>query len=226
MNKMPFNQHESTKPISRTRQLLALTLAIISIGVDFLLIHDKSQYFHLYRIMFSVLAVFCLIWFACDGKYKLTGLIIRPNKGLRYWIKGTMIFVICDLVIIVLVFLISLKLDVKFSGMSPISLLRAIPEFCICHAIEEELLYRFVLCTSFLWLLGHRWAIIVSSIVFSILHAVYGAGIFTIIISFLYGCIFAWAYIESGSILTTIVWHSFANLIAIGSSLVQWYLIN
>lgn len=209
-----------------TKKILALTLAIAAIAADFLLIHFKNQYFHLYRILFSFLVAFCLIRLVHNCKSRSISSIFRPNKGLKYWIKATLIFIICDLTMTALFFYITLKLDWKSSGMSPASIPRAIPEFCLGHAVEEELLYRLVLCTPILWLLGPRRAIIISSIVFSILHVVYGTGFHAVLLSFLYGCLFAWAYIVSGSILTTIIWHSFANLIAIGSSLVRWHLIN
>ena len=211
---------------ARARHYWALTVAIVAISIDFLLIHYRFTFFHFYRIVFTALAVCLLARVIYKGQNKSTGLTLHFNKGLRYWLKATLIFAFCDAGLMAIFFLATLKSNGDYSGMDPADLYKTIPKFCLYHSLQEELLYRLILCIPFLRLTGRWWTIIASGFLFAVLHIFYGAGVMLVLQCFVIGGLFAWAFISSGSILVTLAWHSLSNLYAIGFSVLRWYLIN
>lgn len=83
-------------------------------------------------------------------------------------------------------------------------------------------MYRAVLCTPLVALLGPWYAIVVSGVVFGGLHCLYGNPAPT---NFVAGYILAWAYVRSDSIFVPIVWHSLGNAAILVFRVVAWYMM-
>ena len=82
--------------------------------------------------------------------------------------------------------------------------------------IFEELIYRLAVCVPLAARFGAWPAILVSGVLFALLHVAYGV---QNPINAVAGFLFAWTFLKSGTILVPIVLHSLGNLI--GYSLLQ-----
>ena len=217
--------------LSRSRAIIAVALAIGTIIFDHLFIVYTPRYFHGFRtityaiasfrtflIIFTVLFLFCLVrWDSVS-----MGFVYRPHKGFYYWGKITSVL-LGGLVILLASTLIVCWINDLYLPFNIPVLPLTIPETLVLYPIQEELLYRLVLCTPLLILIGDRFTIFVAGTIFGGLHFVYGVPNPA---NFFAGYFLSWAYIRSGTIIVPIVWHSLGNLILLFFYLSYSYLIN
>jgi membrane protease YdiL (CAAX protease family) len=100
--------------------------------------------------------------------------------------------------------------------------IRLMPMALIQAPIQEELLYRLVLCTPLLIVLGNGWTVFISGAIFAALHFVYGNPDPA---NFVAGYILAWLFIKSGSIIVPILWHIILNSIGGFFLIGNWYIL-
>ena len=207
---------------SRTRTLSALALAIGIVIVDFLLVFFRVRHIHTYRIILAVSAVICLLLLAA-GNLRTIGIVFRPRRGYRYWIKATIVVAAVMAVLLSLVLAACWLADIHVSAPSitPQLFFRKVFWSCVHYPLLEETLYRLVLSTPLLVVVGSRWTIVITGAVFAALHFAYGRPAPD---NFVAGYLLAWAYLKSGSILIPVVWHSLGNGCALALMLASWYL--
>lgn len=92
---------------------------------------------------------------------------------------------------------------------------------CVTAPVYEEAIYRIVLCAPLAAILGCRTTIVVSGVVFGLLHVWYGnPGPDNLVAGFFLG----WAYLKSGTIVVPLAWHALGNGVALSAHIVNWYL--
>jgi membrane protease YdiL (CAAX protease family) len=77
--------------------------------------------------------------------------------------------------------------------------------------LYEELLYRVALCVPLVALVGPRWTILASGLVFAALHVRYGNPAADNCIA---GFVLGWAYLRSSCLLVPLLLHALGNLCA------------
>lgn len=94
---------------------------------------------------------------------------------------------------------------------------------CVTAPVIEETLYRLALCVPMTALMGPWRTIVVSGVLFGLLHVVYGNPSPENLVG---GLFLAWAYLKSGSIAVPVLLHSLGNMVALGSQVAVWYWMN
>ena len=212
-------QSFGTSP-ARIRCITAFAIGVVTI--DFILILCTVQNMYTWRMVLAISAVAALYLLAGRDQAAI-GLMLRPRQGFRYWTKVTMVL---GAILVLLLFLglvgcwaadvsVPYKHAPRFHPMAMFGLLVHAPVF-------EELVYRLVLLTPLLALIGSRWTIIVGGAVFAALHFAYGTPGPD---NFVAGYLLAWAYTKSGSILIPVVLHSLGNACSFAFYMSYWYLI-
>ncbi|WP_406694380.1 CPBP family intramembrane glutamic endopeptidase [Singulisphaera sp. Ch08] len=92
---------------------------------------------------------------------------------------------------------------------------------CVFAPLLEETIYRIALCVPLATVVGPRWAIVASGVVFGLLHVAYGNPSPE---NLLGGFFLAWAYLRCGSVCGPILLHSTGNLIVLAGQIGVWYL--
>jgi len=193
--------------------------------------HLLSIYFELAEGPVSLRCVFALASLAAllllaRGDRSSLGLNLAPVQGWKYWCRVTLI--------------IGLVLGVLVGGLaaiawavcrirgeelpvyttSPERVHEAFVSMCIAAPLWEESIYRVAVCVPAAILLRPAGAIIVSGLLFGLMHLVAGVpGPDNLIAGFF----LAWAYLKSGSIAVPMAWHSLGNLFALAVQVGMWY---
>ena len=108
----------------------------------------------------------------------------------------------------------------KISSTAPDEIGSELPRMCVFAPLLEEPIYRIALCVPLVAVLGTWPTVVVSGVVFGLLHVLYGnpgpdnavAGFFL-----------AWAYLRSGSVYVPVLLHSAGNLFVLASQVGFWY---
>jgi membrane protease YdiL (CAAX protease family) len=148
------------------------------------------------------------------------GLRLRPAPSLRWWGRATLIvaaglaafFVVAYFVMRAVVGEIRLPLLFHDRSAIPQWLLHA----CVLAPLVEEGIYRFALCTPLAPTLGRWPTILLSGLLFALLHHRYGVpGIDNQIAGF----VLAWSYLRSGALWIPVLLHSLGNLSVVAAHL-------
>ena len=84
---------------------------------------------------------------------------------------------------------------------------------CVLAPLSEEPIYRIAVCAPLVTLIGRWPTIVVSCILFALIHARYGG---LAPDNALAGLLLGWAYLRSGSILVPIALHAIGNALVLG----------
>ena len=202
--------------------VLATVLAAGAVIIDALICLYRPWHLHVYRMTLAISGVVCLLCLA-RGDLASIGLVLRPRRGFRHWIWATALIGV-GLVLLLCLICVYYRLThtpPRFV-LALESALRLLAGHCVYYPLVEELLYRVVLCTPLVALLGPWYAIVVSGVAFGGLHVLYGNPAPTNLVA---GYLLAWAYIRSDSILVPIVWHSLGNAAILVFQVVAWYVM-
>jgi len=209
---------------SRGRIIFAFTLAVMTITADFLYICQNAylRFFGYHRSIIALCSILILTFLVRWNRASL-GFTFQPRQGFRYWMMATLFIglVVSLFSGVVLLLLWAFSLAIPMPKFMPYFLSDAIIIACIKAPLLEECLYRVVLCVPLVALVGSRWTIFISGIIFAALHFVYqmpGPA------NFIAGYFLAWAFLKSGSILIPVVIHSLGNACFIVVQLGTWYL--
>jgi len=95
--------------------------------------------------------------------------------------------------------------------------------FALINGILEEILWRGLLLTSMVDLVGEKVAIVFSSLAFGLSHLAFGYSLLTCLGFALGGIFYAGIVIRSGSIIPAIIWHFVFNILMVASGLIPYF---
>lgn len=212
------------RALGRSPYMIALATALLvgALTIDVLIDVHTPRHLHIYRMTLAISAILCLMAMAY-GDLASIGLVLRPRRGFRYWGIATAVIGASLILFLALicVFYRLAHIPPHFA-LTPVSALHMLPGWCLYYPLLEESLYRLVLCTPLVVLLGPWYAMAISGMAFGALHFLYGNPAPT---NFVAGYILAWAYIRSDSILVPIVWHSLGNGAILAFQVGTWHLM-
>lgn len=191
--------------------VFSLTIAIIIMGFD---LFTAQQYeLLLRRAALGVAGVTILSW---QYQWNWSKLGFRsPQSGWKYWIKGgAALGIVVLLLVLGGYFLLSLSgenSNLGWTFKSRADFIRWVFNYGIIIPIEEELIYRTVLCVPLFSLVGFWPTVIVGGTVFSFLHFIYGNPAPE---NFIGGFILVWVFLKSRSILVPLGLHVSGNVVA------------
>ncbi len=151
-----------------------------------------------------------------NGNSAAHGLVLRPRQGWRHWFRFA-------LAAAGVIFLIGFACaGVWWTLGWPLPLPRKEPAqwqqwlywMCLSAPLNEEIVYRMLLTIALLPLLGERWTIVVSGLLFGMIH-IFGGNPGPD--NLLAGFFLQWAYLRSGTLLVPLAMHSAGNAIALTS---------
>ena len=208
--------------ISRIRTRYTTAFAIAVITADFVLVLCRVRNIHAWRVVLAISAVICLFLLA-DRNLATIGVVFRPRQGFRYWTKITIVLGAVLVVLLSFMLVACWVTDVPLPyEHAPRCHPRAMFGLFLKYPLLEETLYRLVLLTPLLAIIGSRWTILIGGAVFAALHFAYGNPGPD---NFVAGYLLAWAYIKSGSILIPVALHSLGNGCCFAFRVSYWYLI-
>jgi membrane protease YdiL (CAAX protease family) len=206
------------------RIIFALTLAVMTITADFFICQNAYLRFFGYPRPIIALCSILILAFLARWNLASLGVTLQPRQGFLYWIKATLLIglVVAFFTGIVLVLFRAFGFTVSNPKLASYFLRDATIIGCIKAPLLEECLYRVVLCVPLVALVGSRWTIFISGIIFAALHFVYQLPRPD---NFIAGYFLAWAFLKSGSILIPVVIHSLGNACVIVIQLSNWKLL-
>ena len=140
----------------------------------------------------------------------------HPNGGWRLWAKVSLIVTGWALLFWSALFGVSALVSwaPHFPQLDPQQVPSLLLPGCVSSPLVEEGVYRLLLCTALSTRFRHRTIIIISGTAFAALHLAYGNLALT---NFVAGYLLSWAYLMSGSLWLTVLWHGFGNLAILGA---------
>lgn len=159
-------------------------------------------------------------WFV-GGDLSSLGLC-APSDGWRPWIRLSVflgvIAIGCVSVLAGIWMASGWRLPVY--SVAPTDVVPAFLRMCVFAPLLEETIYRLALCVPLVPLIGARWTIAISGVVFGLLHVVGGNPSPE---NLLGGFILAWAYLRSGSLCVPIALHAAGNLLVLVGQVGVWH---
>lgn len=194
-------------------------IAVMAVSIDLYAARLPSL-----ALVRSVIAiVVCGIFLLATGRHRHSlGLTLHALQPWSYWCRVTLLVAAVMLVPIGVYSVLALLLDwqVAIPRMSPDEALNAFYRMCIVAPVCEEAIYRVVLCPPLAAAFGNKITILVSGVVFGLLHVVYGnPGPDNLVAGFFLG----WAYLKSGTIVVPLAWHSLGNVVALCAQVINWH---
>ncbi|MEQ8856051.1 type II CAAX endopeptidase family protein [Gimesia sp.] len=204
------------------KQNWSLGIAVFAVGLDMLLIHGNYVYDR-YRLSLALVAFAALVYLN-EGNLKSLGLQGRPIQGWSIWVKTSLKIGVIITICIGLGWGLWYRMgyEIPFHFFEPQHFFLLLPGSCIEAPLQEETIYRFVVCVSLNSLIGERKTIAVSGILFGLLHIIYGNPSPE---NLLGGLFLAWAFLKSETILIPLILHSVGNLLVLLSHSIAWYLL-
>ncbi len=209
-----------------TATWLAVAVAVATVAVDVWLFSTSTRDpCDLPRVATGVLAGF-VVFVLCRGNRTALGLTLDLSPWYSYWIKA--------LLLIVGAYVVHFSWTLHGLALGDLGVYYTYdalpPEYTPAYwfwvsgivPVYEELIYRLVLCVPLVALAGPRVTIVLGGTVSAGLHFLYGG---LAPDYFVFGCIFAWLYLKSGSIAPPIMLHSLHNSVVMAYQVLTWYLI-
>lgn len=156
--------------------------------------------------------MFAILMARLASKIKVTQLgFVKEKIFLSYVLGAAFGFILVTIVFLVVLFtntvIITCVVEPTFIPTILIALL-----FFMVQGLYEEVLVRGYLMLNFSKIMGNNWAIYVSSLVFSLLHALNpNVELLPLINIFIFGVIFGYLYVLTGNIWVVGAFHSFWN---------------
>ncbi len=199
---------------SRARTYVALSIALVAIAVDFGLVLTYLPRYWV-RLLPAFVAMSALM-IAARGNRASLGLTFQMKPSYYYWVK---VAFICAVVVTALC--ISASIGTRMMAGSVANqthqsgrVVLAVIRSCVLAPIVEEVLYRVVFCTALVGLIGSRWTILLTGLIFAALHFAYGKPAPDNLFA---GFFLAWVFLKSGSALVPVLLHSLGNVIVLAT---------
>jgi membrane protease YdiL (CAAX protease family) len=150
------------------------------------------------------------------------GMKWAPTQGWRYWCRLAIWFgaAIGILLLVYVGVCLLMKKEIPVYRTAPHELSSQLFFMCVYAPAAEEVVYRSLLATAILPTAGHYGTILISGLVFAMIHVRGGNASPENQIA---GFLLAWAFLKSETILVPIAMHSAGNLIALASHIAAWY---
>ncbi len=203
----------------RKTQMMAGLIAACAVTTDMLIV--RSHRFIDARGAAALLAVAILIGLM-RGDLQSAGLRISPLQGWHYWARMTLVIglAVASLLFVYGSAIVLSGFQPQIPSTPPHAVVDHFLQMCVFAPILEEAIYRFVLCAPMAALISARAAIVVSGLMFALLHSVYGNPSPENLVA---GFFLGWAYLKSGSILVPVILHSLGNGCALAAHVANWY---
>ena len=206
----------SNSPIGLTGVLSSRIACLAAFGI---LAVDMTFASHIgFWQRIGLAGIFLAVCSATERPFSLTtlGLTLRPVQGWRWWlpIYAILISVLAVFCLGVYLTVHSMNNPLGFRSMyvSWYDVRSSITWSCVRAPIMEEAIYRLVACVALKPIVGARITVLVTGILFSLLHVRYGnPGIDNATAGFL----LAWVFLKSGSILVPILFHAAGNAVIV-----------
>jgi membrane protease YdiL (CAAX protease family) len=204
------------------RRAAAALVAILVVTGDLAMVWQGERAAIGLRTIPAVVAQIIYLLLA-QGDLDSAGQRWRPVQGLRIWIRSTLLIGAAAgaLILGLVAVAVALHIRVPLYKLPPRELGAHILTMCVFVPVIEEAIYRLVLCTGIVPLVGPRWTIIISGAAFGLLHLFSGNPSPDNLIA---GFFLAWAYLKSGTILVPIALHSIGNLFVLATWTLLWSL--
>jgi len=210
---------------SRRSLAIATAIAVFVVVADFaLILWEYYPHSIKGRGVLAIIGLVAFFWLV-NGDLDSVGLRLKPVQGWWYWFRISLLIGLIILAIMLLmggVWVLTGR-DLPVYTTQPHNIVPSVLWFCLFTPVLEEVTYRLVLCMPLAVLVGPRWTIVASGLVFGGLHVAYGTPSPT---NFLGGFVLTWAYLKSGSIAVPVILHSLGNLFVRLASIGAWYWLN
>jgi membrane protease YdiL (CAAX protease family) len=150
------------------------------------------------------------------------GLRMAPEQGWWYWVRMTLLIgaAVGACIVVGLGLWVLAGGELPMPVVAPADIPLRLFSMCVTAPVIEETLYRLALCVPLTALLGPWRTVVVSGVLFGLLHVAYGNPSPENLVG---GLFLAWAYLKSGSITVPVLLHSLGNAVALGSQVAGWY---
>jgi uncharacterized protein len=198
----------------RRRVWMAAALGVLIVAGDMGLSFSHPREL-LVRFILGCSAVGGLVLLA-GGDLRSLGLALRPARGWRYWVVASAVAAVgifgFSLVVVAFVPKLWVMLVERGEALWISDLWPTLIFSCVQTPIVEELLYRGVLCAALVQAIGRTPTIVLSGVVFALLHVVYdNPGPDNAIAGFILG----WAFLASRTLLIPVLMHAGGNLLVL-----------
>jgi membrane protease YdiL (CAAX protease family) len=201
----------------RWRAALGCLLAAGLVGLD---LWGPFGYLRWWLRLLPFAAALPVYLLLARGDRPSLALRVRPLQGWGWWLKAGLLLGGAVLLVVGVVGLVVLAAGLPVRWPPRLTS----PEYvewlwrsCLVAPVVEESIYRFVLLTPLLPLIGRWPALGVNAAAFAWLHVLYGVAAPD---NFAGGVVFGWAYLASGTLTVPMLLHAAGNLFVVGSNLV------
>ncbi|MFT4559873.1 MAG: membrane protease YdiL (CAAX protease family) [Planctomycetaceae bacterium] len=199
-----------------------MLIAILALGLDL-----GGVGFHQWYDVRLALALisFATLMAVRDGNTETLGLRLTPIQGWRPWLGWSFRIGIAVTFLIVASFAVwhSFGNELPIYTTSPTHLARQFINACLLAPVLEETVYRFFVFVAFAPLIGCRYTVVISGLIFGMLHVLYGNPSPENLCG---GFFLAWAFYKSESIVVPFMLHSVGNGLVVIGQVGGWYFMN
>lgn len=157
-----------------------------------------------------------------EGDLPSLGLRLSPQQGWWHWARMTLFIglAVGACIVVGLGLWVLSGRELPTYRVAPADIPFQFFSMCVTAPVIEETLYRLALCVPLTALVGPWRTVVVSGVVFGLLHVAYGNPSPENLVG---GAFLAWAYLKSGSITVPVLLHSLGNMVALGGQVAGWY---
>ena len=197
-------------------------IALMGLGVDLAVVGLHLWYD--VRLALALIAFFTLMAVRI-GDAETPELRLTPIQGWMPWFGWSLRIGVAVTFLIVTAIAVwhSLGNELPIYTTHPAHMARQFVNACLLAPVLEEVVYRFFAFAAFVPLVGCRNTIIVSGLIFGMLHVQYGNPSPENLVG---GFFLAWAYYKSESIVLPVILHSVGNGLVVFGQVSGWYFMN
>lgn len=168
--------------------------------------------------LFGLVAVLVL----SGGDARGLGLCLQPARGWWHWCRiGLWLGAAIGFALLAWMgFVYAAGITLPVPRIEPPQRWPTFVYMCIYAPLLEELLFRSLLIFAVRPTLGDRGAIVTSGVLFAAMHVIGGNASPENQIA---GFVFAWAFVQSGTVVVPLSWHAIGNMIAFGAQVANWH---
>jgi len=152
------------------------------------------------------------------------GLRWAPIQGWRIWIRWSLIIglLVGFAITIGAGLILATAREIPIITLSPRQLPGRILTVCVSAPLQEETLYRVIVCVPVVASFGKWPAVAVSRVLFGALHFLHGNPSPENLVG---GWFIAWAYLKSETVVIPLLLHNVGNLLVLLGQLATWYFL-
>ena len=171
------------------------------------------------------IAAVIVLWLLVRGDAASVGIVPKPIQGWDYWVRMAVLIGVAVLAIITATIRVWMLLEREVPAYvtPPSAFGTRFLSMCVFAPLQEEVIYRMVLCVSIVRLIGKSGTVLASGAVFGFAHVVYGNPSPENLVG---GFFLGWCYLKSGTILIPLLLHSLGNLCVLLGQVEGWHLVH